>query len=87
MPIEITWDVAGYILCALSLYAGVRGLIKQEMSFGGEQGDQPDFRVSGRSAQIIGALSLVSAIVVLFNLILGLICIVITSALASILKD
>ena len=84
---EHTWAVASYILGAFCIYGGVSGLLFKTMTFGVENGEQCSFSVSGRRAQLIGLLSLIVGGVVLLNFVLGLICMVALSVLASILKD
>jgi hypothetical protein len=84
---ELSWDIASYILFVLCMYSAVCGIVFQKVQFGPDVGDAPDFSVSGRAAQVIGAFCFAAGIVVLVHLIFGLIFLVLITAVGSILKD
>ena len=82
---QFSQDIAAYILAAVSIFGGIKALLTRQIRFGGGA-DSPGFRLEGGAAQIAGSAAMVAGIATLFNLILGLILLVITSAIAMALR-
>lgn len=78
-------DIAAYILAAISIFSGVKALLTQRIKFGG-RAESPGFMLEGGPALIAGSTAIVAGIATLFNLILGLILLVIMSAIALVLR-
>lgn len=82
---HIPQDIAAYIIAAISIFSGIKALLVRQIRFGGGA-ESPGFMLEGGPALIAGSAAIVAGIATLFNLILGLILLVITSAIAMILR-